>query len=319
VIVGAVFFIVRETTYSRSPGQTLVSVDSKELEPTIDIAYGNSVSKEPAKMTEFEIVEVTSVPSNSDSVAQLNNIDTPETLRQRIRLFRGRITDRSSTLSFFQPFPFVILPSIVFSIAIHGAYVAWTVVTTILQHQVLLYAPYNMQPDILSYISLPGSLVNLLSSIFSGWLSDTLIQFLARRNNGIYEPEFRLLMMIPATIFSTLGFALMGPLYEQKASVAKLVICGLLFHVANPFASISTIPYIFDTMTISSTEAFVGVAVFRHVFIFLVSSYVPGWFAKVGPIRVHQIFMMINLAVSGSTLILYMFGKKLRGWVRAIV
>jgi hypothetical protein len=292
------------------------------LEPTIDITHGNSISKEPAKMTEFEIVEVTSIPSNSDSVPQLNSnhdIDAPETLRQRIRLFRGRITDRSLILSFFQPFPFVILPSIVFSIVIHGAYVAWTVVTTILQHQVLLYAPYNMQPDILSYISLPGSLVNLLSSILSGWLSDTLIQFLARRNNGIYEPEFRLVMMIPATIFSTLGFALMGQLYEQKASVAKLVICGLLFHVANPFASISTIPYIFDTMTTSSTEAFVGVAVFRHLFIFFVSSYVPGWFAKVGPIRVHQTFMMINLAVSGSTLILYMFGKKLRGWVRAVI
>jgi hypothetical protein len=267
------------------------------------------------------MVEVTSIPSKSDSDAQLNRnleIEPPETFQQRIRLFRGRITDKSLIISFFQPFPFIVLPSIAFSITIHGAYITWTVATTILQHQVLLYPPYNMQPDTLSYISLPGSAAKLISSILSGWLSDTLIQFLARRNNGIYEPEFRLLMMIPATIFSTLGFGLMGPLYETKASVAKAVICGLLFHIANPFASISTIPYIFDTMTTSSTEAFVGVAIFRHVFIFFVSSYVPGWFAKVGPIKVHQTFMVINLAVSGSTIILYMFGKKLRGLVRVV-
>jgi hypothetical protein len=176
-----------------------------------------------------------------------------------------------------------------------------------------------MQPDILAYISLPGSLVNLLSSIISGWISDTLIQFLARRNNGTYEPEFRLLMMIPATIFPTLGFSLMGPLYEKKASVAKVVVCGLLFHVSNPCASIATVPYIFDIMTTSSTEAFVAVAVFRHIFIFLAASYVPEWFAKAGPIRVHQTFMVLNLAISAFTIILYVFGKILRGSVRAAI
>jgi hypothetical protein len=92
----------------------------------------------------------------------------------------------------------------------------------------------------------------------------------------MYEPEFRLFMMTPATVFPTLGFCLVGQLYETRASVVKIVTSGLLFHVANPFATISTVPYIFDNMTTSGTEAFVAVALFRHVLLFSPRIYLRG-------------------------------------------
>jgi hypothetical protein len=135
-----------------------------------------------------------SVKSADDTSA----LDVKHTWRQNLVLYRGRITDRSLIKAFFQPFPLMIFPSVLFSTVVNGAFITWTMTSGIITHQVLLYPPYNLKPDTLAYIGLPGSVVGLLSSIVSGMTSDWLIKFMAHRNNGVYEPEFRL--VIPPTV-----------------------------------------------------------------------------------------------------------------------
>lgn len=48
----------------------------------------------------------------------------------------------------------------------------------------------------------------ILGTAVAGKLSDLIVRFMARRNDGVYEPEFRLVMAIPITITTTIG--LMG-------------------------------------------------------------------------------------------------------------
>jgi hypothetical protein len=303
----------------QTPSTTATSVLSEGS--TKDEAFITDDIDKKTKFTNTEVVELSPVLSTLESNVQTNNaaLEPKHTFRQHLRLFRGRITQRSLKRSFFQPFPIIILPHVAFATMVHGAFITWIISATLIQHQLLLFAPYNLKPDILSYISLPGSVVNLITALFAGSLSDWLIQFISRNNNGIYEPEFRLLMILPATICTTLGFGIMGPLYHAKAKVWKIVVGGLLFHMAGPFASSGTIPYIFDTMQSASTEAFVAISLFRHIFLLIATSYIPVWLQKQGPLKVHQTLMVVNLVIASTAIPMYFFGKRLRGKVSLIL
>jgi hypothetical protein len=316
------FFFLRETTFvrPRKPepelSESVTAGSSSALEDgKMDgdfLEYGNK-----AKVTKTEVFELTPVVTQRKPgrVANDSANEPKHTFRQNLRLFRGRITYRSMRRSFLQPFPVMIIPTVVFATVIHGTFLTWIISSTIIQHQLLLFPPYNVQPNILSYLTLPGSVVNLITALCAGGLSDWLIQFCARKNNGIYEPEFRLFMLIPATICTSAGFAILGPLYHAEAPVWKIVVAGLCFHMAGPFASSGTIPYIFDTMQNASTEAFVAVSFFRHIFILLAQSFIPAWLEQKGALHVHRTLLVVNICVSCCAIPMYFFGKRLRGMV----
>jgi hypothetical protein len=317
------FFLLRETTFVRprkpaepSPPESATG-SSSSISEDVKKDDGFLGDDKKAKVTETEVYELTPVVTQRKPGRVVNDSanEPKHTFRQNLRLFRGRITHRSLRRSFFQPFPMMIVPTVVFATIIHGTFLTWIISSTIIQHQTLLFPPYNIKPDILSYLTLPGSLVNLITALFAGTLSDWLIQFCARHNNGIYEPEFRLFMLIPATICTSTGFALLGPLYHAKAKAWKIVVAGLCFHTAGPFASSGTIPYIFDTMQNSSTEAFVAVSFFRHAFILLAQSYIPVWLERKGPLHLHRTLLVVNICIACSAIPMFFFGKRLRGMV----
>jgi hypothetical protein len=157
--------------------------------------------------------------------------------------------------------------------------------------------------------------VALVASLVSGYLSDWLIKYMARRNGGLYEPEFRLLMLIPAVLFSTMGFLLLGPMYARNAAVYQIVLANLLFQLAMPFGSSACTTYILDTMQHSSAEAFVATTLFKSLYMFLATYYVPGWFARHGSVVTYRALAGLNLGVAVLGVPVYMLGKRWRAVV----
>lgn len=306
----AIFVFVRETTFSRK--KVIVPI---ALSPTDQFIMDEDKKNSVIETKEYGSLSPTSTTSSLDEKFDNGAMDVKLSWKQHLKLFRGRVTDRNIVKAFFQPFPLMVFPSVLFSTIVNGGMLTWAMISGIISHQVLLFPPYNLQPDVLAYIGLPGSVVSLIASLASGFLSDWMIKKMAKRNNGVYEPEFRLIMMIPAVLFSTLGFLITGPLYARHAPVPQIVISGLLFHMAGPFASSACITYIFDTMQNTSTEAFVATSLFKHIFTFLATEFVPQWFADTGPIRVYQTLAVLNLSFASMGLPMYIFGKRLRGAV----
>jgi hypothetical protein len=322
-VVFAAFFFVRETTYVRPKPMEKPTVTESDFEVDEKEGSFSADNKKSKVIVTEDISELSRSNTSSSSSFQKSSVESVHgtalepkfTTRQNLRIWRGRVTDRSFIKAFFQPFPLMVFPSVLFSTVINGAFVTWSMMSTIITHQVLLYPPYNLQPDTLAYIGLPGSIVGLLSACAAGFLSDWMIKFMARRNNGIYEPEYRLLMMIPAVFFSTVGFVFLGPAFAHHAKVVKIVILGLMFHIAGPFAHSACVTYIFDTMQNTSTEAFVASSLAKHVFMWACTTYVPIWFSKVGPIKCYQTLAILNLSFAALGVPMYIFGKRLRGYV----
>ncbi|KAF2102203.1 MFS general substrate transporter [Rhizodiscina lignyota] len=281
-IMVLIYFFVFETTYTRPASKAIKDNQSQSSGSTSDLEKERSRSK---------------------------------TTWEQLRIFQGRLTDRSFFLALVQPFPLVLFPSVVFCTIVYGAFSTWVTILGTVSLEVLAYPPYSLPPDQLAYITLPGSGVGFISSVVAGLLSDWLIKFMARRNGGIYEPEFRLLLMIPAVILSTVGFWLLGPAFAAGSSVVKLVGLSLLVSAGSPFAATASYNYIFDTQQRSSTEAFVTTSLFRAVFNFFGQMFVPTWFVRAGPVKVFTTLAILNLAISALTIPMYVFGKRIRGAV----
>jgi hypothetical protein len=319
-LVIMMYLFVWETTYTGKRPDPMFGWDGQEAHTHVSTSSSpprSPTEKDSGDIKHLEqldtIAPISSPSISAERLAQQN--EPKKTFREQIVVFRGRITDRSWASAFFQPFPLMIFPSVLFSSIVNGACMTWLFMSGLISFQVLLYPPYSLQPDTLAYIGLPGSLVGLISAVTAGLLNDWLIKKLSKANNGVYEPEFRLLAMIPATIFTTIGFYLLGPAYEQKYPVIKLVALSLFFHLGAPFAISACLTYIFDTQGASSKEAFVATSLFQSIFIFIATMYVPAWFAKVGPRYCFNSLAILNLVFSSLTIPMYIFGKRFRGAV----
>ncbi|KAF2670377.1 MFS general substrate transporter [Microthyrium microscopicum] len=302
----AIYFFVYETTFNRT------SYNAKQKAKALSGTVEFDLEKEKMHVVQVEDLAL-SRSTTPDTLPAVT--EAPPTRRQLLKVWHGRFSETSFIKAFFKPFPLLAFPSVIFATIVHGAFGAWVSVVGTIHTQVLAFPPYSLPPDQLAYIGLPGSAVSFIFSVASGLLIDWLIKFLARRNGGIYEPEFRLLAMIPAVVLSTLGFVLLGPAYAEQASVPKIVGLGLFFNAASPFASAASFTYIFDTLQKSSTEAFVATSLFRAFFSFLVLEFVPTWFTQVGAKKVFYTLAVLNLAFSALTIPVYIFGKKMRGAV----
>lgn len=95
-----------------------------------------------------------------------------------------------------------------------------------------------------------------------------------RYSNGVFEPEFRLSLMLIAVSLSTAGFLSFKISVEWKQPLAWLLLFTLL-HAE--FATQASLTHVIDcrpSMTINFAKA---------VFTFLTITYANGLYAQVGP------------------------------------
>lgn len=222
--------------------------------------------------------------TGSISVKYIEEIDMDEPIparesyRSRLRVFRPRITDKSYWRGVWKPIPLVCYPAILFSTIVHGLvpdslsstrltvnkiifpladwyeilkcrkdltltkYVAEVLVSL----HVLTNKPYDLDPSQVGLTKIPHMLAALISAPLAGILSDWIAKFLTKKNNGIFEPEFRLLLMVIAVPVSTVSFIGFGIAAERKETVAWILFWGVLQSVSSPFGTQAAVSYILD-------------------------------------------------------------------------
>lgn len=99
--------------------------------------------------------------------------------------------------------PFVVLftfPAVTFVAFTFGAVLACFAVLITIQAIYLLEPPYNFSPAGVGLMNLPPFIGSFFGFFVGGWLNDKSIMYLAKKNQGIYEPEQRLWMALPVAI-----------------------------------------------------------------------------------------------------------------------
>jgi hypothetical protein len=289
-ILALMYFVVVETTYNR---------------PT------NAHDRKGGPDEKAEIEK-----AGKDSAwPSANYTEEGETYGQRLRLFRGRISPQSFWKGAWKPVPLIAYPAVLFSTIVYGSYFTWLLTISVLSVSAFSAPPYNLSPAQIGMTNLPLLAVALIGSPLSGWMADAAAKYMARRNAGVFEPEFRLTLMLVATPLATAGFLGFGTSLQKGLPLAWPLPFMSIHALSVPFASQASLAYVIDCHPRDANQAFVTINFAKAVFTFLATTYANGWFAARGPRGVFDAVTVVNLGVCALTVPAYVFGKRFRSLV----
>lgn len=133
----------------------------------------------------------------------------PRSYRQRMALYTP--TDAPVLQHLYQPLiVLTTFPAVAYSAITFGTVLACFAILTTVNAIYLLEPPYNFSPSGVGLFNLPPFIGCFIGFFVGGWLNDKSIMWLARRNGGVFEPEQRLFMAIPASVFVPAGVLIFG-------------------------------------------------------------------------------------------------------------
>ena len=104
----------------------------------------------------------------------------------------------------------------------------WLVAFNLLIAQIFAGPPYLLNTAELGYMSAGTVVGGVLTSVFCGTVSDPIIKFFARRNGGVYEPEYRLMLTPLALILTLAAYFPFGYMIKDgKSPVAISAMYGI--------------------------------------------------------------------------------------------
>ena len=119
--------------------------------------------------------------------------------------FNGRKTDENILVLILRPLPLFLHPAVLWACLIQGALIGWTVMIGVVLAAIFLGPPLWFNEVKTGYMYTGPFIGAILGFIVAGLLSDWTAKIMTRRNKGIYEPEFRMVLVIPQLIVGCAG------------------------------------------------------------------------------------------------------------------
>jgi hypothetical protein len=109
--------------------------------------------------------------------------------------------------------PFIVLltfPAVTYTAITYGALLCWFSVIVNVYSIYFTLPPYNFGPSQIGLMNLPPFIGGIFGSLYGGLVTDYLAVRLSRRNNGVFEPEMRLWVALPAIVLLPASIILFG-------------------------------------------------------------------------------------------------------------
>ena len=99
-----------------------------------------------------------------------------------------------------RPFILFAYPAVLWSSLVYALAVGWLIVLSESVAHIYHDTSYNFTPLQVGLVYISPFVGGVLGTAVAGRVSDLVVRFMARKNDGVYEPEFRLLMAVPISI-----------------------------------------------------------------------------------------------------------------------
>ncbi|OKL61889.1 hypothetical protein UA08_02836 [Talaromyces atroroseus] len=252
-----IFFAFEETMFFRK-----ASINSQETIMTAEPSLSSSSSVDAEKginNPQVDISSTTTTPTSSESSLTKN-------YAQKLKLWGLRSPEQPYTFlrSIYLSFRLLLFPTHIFSGLLVGCILAWYNVLGGSLAEVLGGAPYNFTTDQIGLTYFASVIGVSVGCYFSGWMSDILAIRLARRRQGIKEPEDRLWMALIAVFAHPLGCLLYGVGASHHIHWIGVVIGVAFLCLTLPMGSGLAITYIIDSQKELAGESIVTVILIRN-------------------------------------------------------
>ena len=245
---------------------------------------------------------------------EVNPVYVKKTWRQQLALVNGRLTPVAWWKIVLRPFILFAYPAILFSTIIYSLSVVWLIVLSESLGQIFQAEPYNFNALQVGLIYIAPLIGGILGSAIAGKMSDILTRYMARKNNGIYEPEFRLVLALPVmvvTAFGLIGFGWSADTHDPW--IAPTVFFGCISFGCS-LGSTMAISFVVDSYKQHAGEALVTLNLTKNTLGFIFSLWFNEALTHRGSKVIFVILGSLQCLICLFALPLYIYGKRLRGW-----
>jgi MFS family permease len=181
VLFPFIFFFVPETAFPRIQNSNSMHIDNHEL-----IDRGSNESKEAYG-------------------GEARPIPQKVSFAQSLMPFNGRKTNENFLKLVLRPFPLFLHPAILWACLIQGAMIGWTVMLGVVLAVIFIGPPLFFTELTTGYMYTGPFIGAFIGFFIAGAFTDVLTKWMIKKNNGIYEPEFRITLVIPQMITGAIG------------------------------------------------------------------------------------------------------------------
>jgi hypothetical protein len=303
VMLPLIIFLVPETAYRR---------DSNLDTDTNMTRYQNSTSLDNLTPIEND--------NDNDKAAQHTNTSTRSTSTNQptaspflsfsnLSPFNGRKDPTPFWKLLLRPFPLFLHPSIFWAMLTQGLLIGWTVLIGIVLAAIMIGPPLFFNEVETGYMYGGPVVGAILGFILAGLISDPSARWLTKRNRGVYEPEFRLILVVPQMIFGCAGLYGFGITAANTVKYGwfwpdfffALVVMGMVL------GAVASALYIVDAHREIAVEGFTCLLVFKNIFSFGLTFSGYGWLVKGGIKEVFMAIASVQVVVCVSTVALCEF------------
>ncbi|KAF3058535.1 hypothetical protein GL218_05253 [Daldinia childiae] len=299
-----VILFVPETAYRRQSFEQQLAVkgaNSQDAKP--EIPEKKDASSGPEDSAKVETIETGVVTERKDSYLR------------SLKLWSGTIyTTTPLWKIFLRPVVVFFYPAVLWAFLLYGVTLTWIVVFSVVNAVIFTAPPYNFSVSETGLISLSPFILTFVGEVLSGPLTDWVCMYLAKKNRGIYEPEFRLPPIIISFFVGIVGFFGFGATVHYQTHWSGPVLCFGLANMSLALSNSSVFGYVIDAHKELSEEAFVAINA-RNILTFGLTYFVNDWLAKNGVLAVFNVLGAVFVGVNVLTIPLWIFGKRIREYI----
>jgi len=231
-----------------------------------------------------------------------------------LALFNGRKTDDNVFKLALRPFVLLVHPAILWGMLIQGTLIGWTVMIGVVLGVIFGLPPLWFTEVETGYLYSGAFIGATFGFLLAGPLADWSAKFLARRNQGVYEPEFRLVLVIPQMIVGVVGLFGFG---ITSANVGKyrwfwpafffgLEVMGMVL------GAVASALYLVDGYRDIAIEALTCLLLFKNFFSFGLTWKAYDWINEIGVWSLFWKIGIVQIFVCLLAIPMYIFGKRIR-------
>lgn len=257
-------------------------------------------------------VGITDPSAANADVATIASV--PKSYLQRLALLTGRHSPDKWWMVAVRPFFLYLYPSVLYGSVVYSMAVVWLIVISETVSDIFKSSPYGYSQQTVGLFYLGPFIGGVLGSLFTSLTGDKLTRIMVARNKGIYEPEFRLIMLIPATFF--MCFGLMGYGWSSDDAdpwIAPVIFFGCL-SFGSSMASTTVITFTVDSYKMFAAESLVSFNFAKNLLGFIFSLFNTNLFEKRGGKNTFVIYGCVQAFIGLFGFVIYIYGKVFREW-----
>ncbi|KAI3326795.1 major facilitator superfamily domain-containing protein [Xylariaceae sp. AK1471] len=300
ILLPLVIFFVPETAYRRQ------SYEERLMAARMNDSKQESLEKNGATVEQNEKPLVASETGTQT--------ESKDSFLRSLRFYSGVYTETPLWKIFLRPMVIFWYPAVLWAFLLYGVTLTWIVVFSVVNAVIFTAPPYNFSVSQTGLISLSPFLLSFIGELISGPMNDWICMWLAKKNRGIYEPEFRLPPIIISFLIGVAGFFGFGATIHYETHWSGPVLCFGLANMSLAFSNASVFGYVIDAHKELSEEAFVAINA-RNLLTFGLTYFVNDWLARDGVLAVFNVLGGVFVVVNVLTIPLWIFGKRIRGYI----